>query len=163
MEADRLLHLKDVAATATNQVRLAFRHGPVGSCWPSSRFTLAPLSSQEAKAISLPWYIMTSPATHQQTVQYFKEHDFLGYPEGASSMGREETHGAPCHVGDVFFFQQSTLPCLTEEGKMLLAARDRLAMAPDGNGGLFRGRPQSTRILFISSLFACLALLITLL
>ena len=32
---------------------------------------------------------------------------------------------------------QGQLPCLTEEGKVIMASPDALAKAPDGNGGIY--------------------------
>ncbi len=29
------------------------------------------------------------------------------------------------------------MPCVTEEGRLIMAAADRLAWAPDGNGGVY--------------------------
>ena len=66
------------------------------------------------------WFIMTSPATHARTVDFFEECDYFGLDEK-----------------QVVFFQQGSLPCLTEEGKLILESEGRIAMAPDGNGGLY--------------------------
>lgn len=63
---------------------------------------------------------MTSPMTHEATVAYFEECNFFG-------LARE----------DVFFFQQGTLPCLTEGGKIIMETPSRVARAPDGNGGIY--------------------------
>lgn len=73
-------------------------------------------------AVHIPWYVMTSPQTHAATVSCFEEHAHFGLP-----------------AGDVRLFQQGQLPCLSPDGKILLEAAARVAMAPDGNGGIYRG------------------------
>jgi UDP-N-acetylglucosamine pyrophosphorylase len=82
------------------------------------------LSRQSGKAI--PWYIMTSEENHAETTAFFKERRFFGLPER-----------------DVFFFKQGELPVVDDEGKVLLAAKGRLAMGPNGNGGCFLALSQS--------------------
>ncbi len=67
---------------------------------------------------ALNWYIMTSGLNHQQTVDFFTENDFFG-------LGSDT----------VFFFTQGTMPAISYDGKLLLAAKDSLALAPDGHGG----------------------------
>lgn len=64
---------------------------------------------------SLPFYIMTSPINHQETVEYFQQKDCFGL-----------------NSKDVLFFQQGMLPCMTEEGKIIMETACRVAMAPDG-------------------------------
>jgi UDP-N-acetylglucosamine/UDP-N-acetylgalactosamine diphosphorylase len=76
---------------------------------------LAKLSGRGDKAI--PFYIMTSPLNHKVTTEYFAKHDNFGI--------------------DVHFFPQGTLPALTPEGKMILETPTSLAVAPDGNGGIY--------------------------
>jgi len=49
---------------------------------------------------------------------------------GLSNLGLE--------ADAVRFFSQGTLPCLTNEGKIMLEAGDHVAEAPDGNGGIYR-------------------------
>lgn len=68
----------------------------------------------------IPWYIMTSPLNDAATRDFFASNKFFGVPES-----------------DVFFFSQGTLPCMTREGKIILESAGRVAMAPDGNGGIY--------------------------
>lgn len=69
----------------------------------------------EPKSDSLPFYIMTSPINHEETVNFFKENNYFGLPEE-----------------DVLFFQQGMLPCMEDDGKIILEKADLVAMAPDG-------------------------------
>lgn len=66
-------------------------------------------------------YIMTSDLNDQATRDFFSDHDFFGYPQ-------EYIH----------FFRQEMAPALDADGHILLAAKDRLCLAPNGNGGWFR-------------------------
>eukprot|EP00195_Chlamydomonas_chlamydogama_P005792 CAMPEP_0202904818 /NCGR_PEP_ID=MMETSP1392-20130828/31237_1 /ASSEMBLY_ACC=CAM_ASM_000868 /TAXON_ID=225041 /ORGANISM="Chlamydomonas chlamydogama, Strain SAG 11-48b" /LENGTH=471 /DNA_ID=CAMNT_0049592643 /DNA_START=73 /DNA_END=1488 /DNA_ORIENTATION=- len=68
----------------------------------------------------LHWYIMTSPFTHVDTLSHFEEHNFFGLQRS-----------------QVTFFQQGFLPCLTEEGKIIMESPQSIAKAPDGNGGVY--------------------------
>lgn len=69
---------------------------------------------------SIKWYIMTSGPTHQNTVEFFKANCFFGMNESL-----------------VTFFQQGVLPALTLDGKIFLQTKSSLALAPDGNGGIY--------------------------
>ncbi|XP_060537134.1 UDP-N-acetylhexosamine pyrophosphorylase-like protein 1 [Cylas formicarius] len=67
------------------------------------------------------WYIMTSGRTNRITRKYLEANDYFGLDEN-----------------DVVLFQQGLLPCFDFEGKILLAERNSVALAPDGNGGIYR-------------------------
>ena len=65
-------------------------------------------------------FIMTSDKNHEITVNYFQDHDYLGYP-------KEYLH----------FFRQEMAPATDREGKIFLEAKHRLATSPNGNGGWY--------------------------
>ncbi|MBX3443973.1 MAG: UDPGP type 1 family protein [Planctomyces sp.] len=98
---------------------------PIG---PLSNKTLYQLFAEQLVARGrqfgppIPYFIMTSGATHAETVAFFEEHDFFGLlPE------------------NVYFFEQGTLPALElDSGRMLLDQKGRLSLSPDGHGGLVR-------------------------
>lgn len=91
LQAERILRLQNIAQQ---------RHGKPGE---------------------IVWYILTSEATHDATVEYLSKHNYFGLKEK-----------------NVRAFKQGMLPCFTLDGKIILDAKHRVAKAPDGNGGLYR-------------------------
>ncbi|KAJ8680463.1 hypothetical protein QAD02_016250 [Eretmocerus hayati] len=79
---------------------------------------LAKAKYELSKGIS--WYIMTSDATHDATLSYFEENDYFNLDKSR-----------------VIMFKQSTLPCLTFDGKIILDEKHKISRAPDGNGGFY--------------------------
>jgi UDP-N-acetylglucosamine/UDP-N-acetylgalactosamine diphosphorylase len=73
-------------------------------------------------SVALPLYVMTSPQTDADTRAAWEASAYFGLPRG-----------------DVTFFSQGTLPCLTFDGKIMLESGGAVATAPDGNGGIYRG------------------------
>lgn len=86
--------------------------------------TIAAVSAKYAAAC--PWYVMTSPLNHPETVEIFERSNYYGLDRA-----------------DVFIFQQGTLPNFSFDGKLLLAERGKIAASPDGHGG-------SLKALFLS-------------
>ena len=75
--------------------------------------------TREAGA-TVPLYIMTSEKNNDETIRFFEEHDYFGYPKE-----------------DVAFFVQEMAAAVDFDGKLLLEAPGRLATSPNGNGGWF--------------------------
>jgi|GEM_PF-45682 len=101
---------------------------------PKGMFPIGPVSGKSLFAIlaeqivsmsqrygkSIPYLIMTSDGTHEETVEYFEQNSYFGVPRD-----------------DVFFFQQGFAPTLDlATGKLVLAEKGLVSMSPDGHGGL---------------------------
>ena len=74
----------------------------------------------EKCGVKVPLYIMTSDKNHEQTVSFWKEHNYFGYAEE-----------------DVKFFKQDMAPAVDYDGKIILETKDMPALSPNGNGGWF--------------------------
>lgn len=107
--------------------RLGFEHPkgmfPIGPITDRSLFQIffeQLLALSNRHGVRIPYFIMTSEATHQETEQFLEQHAWFGYPSE-----------------DVFLFQQGAWPAVDDQqGKILLASPGQLAMSPDGHGGL---------------------------
>jgi UDP-N-acetylglucosamine/UDP-N-acetylgalactosamine diphosphorylase len=78
------------------------------------------LAASRRYGVRIPLYLMTSPATHHETLEFFAANDRFGLPEE-----------------DLFVFCQGTMPAVdAATGKILLAAPDQIALSPDGHGGM---------------------------
>ena len=114
--------------------RLGFEH-------PKGMFPIGPVSGKTLFQIHLekivarskrygkaiPLYLMTSPATHDETIEFLDKHDRFGLP-------KEDLH----------VFCQGTMPAIDLETKQLLLAEpDQLALSPDGHGGMLAALKKS--------------------
>jgi UDP-N-acetylglucosamine/UDP-N-acetylgalactosamine diphosphorylase len=101
--------------------------GPKG-CFPAAAVTNKPLFQIFAEKIrgaertydeDVPWYIMTSPLNHDETVRFFVRNEYFGLD-----------------AGRVMFFMQGTMPSFDlATGRMLMADKATIATNPDGHGG----------------------------
>ncbi|XP_041816521.1 UDP-N-acetylhexosamine pyrophosphorylase-like protein 1 [Chelmon rostratus] len=77
--------------------------------------------SKHGSKCTIPWYIMTSEFTLTPTEKFFKENNYFGL-----------------EPSNVVMFEQRMIPAVTFEGKVILQGKGKIAMAPDGNGGLYQ-------------------------
>ena len=71
--------------------------------------------------VTLPWYIMTSTENNKETVEFFEEHNYFGYPKD--------------HIK---FFIQGNLPLLFTNGQLVLDKDYSIKEAADGNGCIYK-------------------------
>jgi UDP-N-acetylglucosamine/UDP-N-acetylgalactosamine diphosphorylase len=66
----------------------------------------------------LPWYIMTSDATDARTKEFFAQNSYFGMAKA-----------------QVTFLKQGLLPAVDRGGKVVLEAKSRIYLSPNGHGG----------------------------
>jgi UDP-N-acetylglucosamine/UDP-N-acetylgalactosamine diphosphorylase len=114
--------------------RLGFEH-------PKGMYTIGPVSGAPLfqilfeKVLALghrhgkqpPLFVMTSDATHAETVEYLKANCYFGLPPT-----------------NVVLFQQGRMPAVDlETGRVLLQSKSCIAMSPDGHGGMLAALEKS--------------------
>ena len=109
--------------------RLGFKHPkgmyPIGPVSKNSLFQILvekilAASRRYGGGAPIPLYLMTSPKTDAETRDFLARHDRFGLPED-----------------DLTIICQGTMPAVdAATGKVLLADRDRVALSPDGHGGM---------------------------
>ena len=75
--------------------------------------------AKEKYGVCIPWYIMTSDENNEETVKFFDENNYFGYPKT-----------------EVYFFRQGKLPMIDQKGKILLNEEGMIKQAADGHGGV---------------------------
>lgn len=70
--------------------------------------------------VIIPWCIMTSGPTREQTELFLEEHKYFGLD-----------------VKNIIIFEQGVIPCFDINGKFLLNRKNQIATSPNGNGGLY--------------------------
>lgn len=95
---------------------------PIG---PVSDATLFQIHLEKAVALAkrhgmgVPVYLMTSPVTHEETIEFLAEQKNFGLADD-----------------DLFIFCQGTMPAVDmATGRVLLAEKGKLFLSPDGHGG----------------------------
>lgn len=68
----------------------------------------------------IPFFVMTSEATHEPTIEFFQQQKFFG-------LGEE----------NVYFFQQASLPAVDDSSRrILMEDKATISRSPDGHGGM---------------------------
>ena len=120
-------HIAVITVAGGQGSRLGFDHPkgmfPVG---PATDRTLFQIFAEQILArrrqfdCAIPWLIMTSSATHQETLDYLTANNYFGLP-----------------ADTVHLFQQGSMPAVDQQtGKLLMKNRAQLCLSPDGHGGL---------------------------
>lgn len=123
---------------ASGKLGLLLLAGGVGSRlghdMPKGTFPIAPVTGKSLFQIHfeklcrlwkhygnpLPLYVMTSRATHEETVEFLAQNRYFGYP-----------------AERVKIFSQGEMPALNaDDGTLFLASPHQLFFGPDGHGGL---------------------------
>jgi len=107
--------------------RLGFSHPkgmyPVGPVKQTSLFQMLVeqlIARSRTAGKPICYFIMTSDATHDETVAYFKAHQNFGL-----------------QAENLYFFKQGTMPAVdAKSGEILLEEKHRIAVSPDGHGGM---------------------------
>lgn len=99
---------------------------PDGSRTLFQLFAEMVLAARRKYGAAIPWYIMTSPANHEETHGFLMRHRWFGLPEE-----------------DVKLFPQGMLPAFDFSGRLIMEEKGRLALAPDGHGGSLKALAKS--------------------
>jgi len=126
-EAIRSGHVAVGLVAGGQGTRLGFAHPkgmyPIGPVSGNSLFQIfieRILATKRRYGSPVPLYLMTSPTTHAQTVEFLASEHRFGLPED-----------------ELTIFCQGTMPAVdAATGKVLLAERHRVALSPDGHGGM---------------------------
>lgn len=85
-------------------------------------------ANQQYKVV-VPWYIMTSKENNKDTINFFENNAYFGYPKEK-----------------IKFFIQGELPMMGTDGKILLNEQGLVKEAADGHGGIFEAMVKSNII-----------------
>ena len=106
--------------------RLGFDHPkgmfPIG---PVSNRTLYQMIIEKVLArgqqfgSAIPFFVMSSPPTHQESSRFLEQNQYFGYAED-----------------DFRIFCQGVMPAVDQAGKLILGSKSSLFLSPDGHGGM---------------------------
>ena len=82
--------------------------------------------AKQIYGVTIPWYLMTSRENNKDTIAFFEENNYFGYPKEAIS-----------------FFVQGQLPMVSQQGKILVGENGLVKEAADGHGGIFESMEKS--------------------
>ncbi len=76
------------------------------------------LASERKYGVTIPWYVMTSEANHEETERFFQDNRWFGRPQQSTML-----------------FTQGMVPSVDMQGRVLLESPSQPALNPDGHGG----------------------------
>lgn len=79
------------------------------------------LAAKRGDNAIVPWYVMTSGPTRGPTEAFFQENNYFGLDKA-----------------NIKIFEQGVLPCISNDSKIILESKGKVAVAPDGNGGIYQ-------------------------
>lgn len=101
--------------------------GPVSNASLFEIHAAGVAATRQRYACDLPWFLMTSPGNDADTIEFLDQHALFGLMPGS-----------------VRTFVQGTMPVVDRvSGDILREAPDRLALSPDGHGGILRAMGQA--------------------
>ena len=75
-------------------------------------------STHGKENVTVPWYVMTSGPTRKPTQDFFEQHHYFGLQKD-----------------NVVIFEQGTLPCISNEGKILMEDKAKVSYSADSSTG----------------------------
>ena len=135
-DAARTVGLEAISAGKVAMIVVAGGQGSrLGFNHPKGMFPIGPLSNRTLFQIfidtlrsrsaqcqtTIPFYIMTSPPTHDETIAFLTENNWFGMSPD-----------------DIKVFCQGTMPAVDADGKILLESKGKVFESPDGHGGTIK-------------------------
>ncbi|ORY54578.1 UDP-N-acetylglucosamine pyrophosphorylase [Pseudomassariella vexata] len=100
---------------------------------------LAQKKASSGSEVTTPWYVMTSGPTRGPTEKFFQAQSLGDLLPNETEQDRQKRGS---YFGlkqeNVIIFEQGVLPCISNEGKIMLESKGKVAVAPDGNGGIYK-------------------------
>lgn len=90
-------------------------------------------ASEKKYECQLHWIILTSDKNHNETIEFFGKN---------GSFGLENVH----------FIKQNLMPAIDFDGKIIMEARNRIAMHPNGHGGALKALGQTGTLAMLENI-----------
>ncbi|KAI1827836.1 nucleotide-diphospho-sugar transferase [Xylaria intraflava] len=88
--------------------------------------------------VQVPWYVMTSGPTRNMTEKFFKKERLAELSDEDNETRARGKYYFGLDENNVKIFEQGVLPCYDFNGKIMLESKGKVAVAPDGNGGIYK-------------------------
>ncbi|GAW11599.1 hypothetical protein ANO14919_009460 [Xylariales sp. No.14919] len=95
-------------------------------------------AGKKEEEVVVPWYVMTSGPTRAMTEKFFRKERLAELSDEDNEARAQGTPYFGLKEKNVKIFEQGVLPCYDFNGKIMLANKGEVAVAPDGNGGIYK-------------------------